>query len=92
VSGLGYALVALGVGAILGLVTIWIRAGRDTFAKALGAGMTVVGLVLLALIGWQIWGRTEYGELLSLTLGQILVVLAAIIATGLAPTWRPRRA
>jgi hypothetical protein len=43
-SGLGYALVALGVGTIVGLV-IWIRAGRDAFAKALGAGMTLVGVV-----------------------------------------------
>jgi hypothetical protein len=91
-SGLGYALVALGVGAIVGLVAIWIRAGRDAFARALGAGMTVVGVVLLFLIGWQLWGKTEYGELLSLTLGQILVVLAAIIAAGLALTWRPHRA
>ena len=91
-SGLGYAMVALGVGAIVGLVAIWLRAGRNAFAKVLGAGMTVLGLVLLALIGWQIWGRTEYGELLNLTLGQILVILAAIIAAGLALTWRPRRA
>jgi hypothetical protein len=91
-SGLGYALVAIGVSAIVGLVAIWIRVGRDAFAKALGAGMTVVGLVLLGLIGWQIWGRTEYGELLSLTLGQILVALAAIIAGGLVLSWRPRRA
>jgi hypothetical protein len=91
-SGLGYALVALGVSAIVGLVAIWIRAGRDTFARAVGAGMTLVGVVFLFLIGWQLWGKTEYGELLSLTLGQILVVLAAIITGGLVLTWRPRGA
>lgn len=53
--------------------------------RLLGSSIAIVGVLLLALLGWQVLGMNP-PSILGLSLGQMLVVLAAIITLGLGIT------
>jgi hypothetical protein len=54
--------------------------------RLVGWALAVVGVVLLALLGWQLWiaATLPPSILFGLSIGKTLVALAAAIAIGLA--------
>ena len=90
-SWLGWALVAAGVAAFVGLCVIGLIRGRSALARAIGAGLTVAGIGLVYYMGVGFWTLSP-PQFIGLSLGQTLVLIATITTTGLVLRWLPRRA
>ncbi|MGW6128509.1 hypothetical protein ACWFNE_00650 [Cellulomonas sp. NPDC055163] len=91
-SGLGYAVVGLGVAAVLGTVAVVLTA-RVAFARALPAGqrlrpaLAAVAGVAALVVGTVLSDRTGAGRLVALVLLALPIVLPLVAAGHLRARW-----